>query len=184
MEKPGPRPAPAALIIEDPKLQSTGKKVLYGSLTLLFWAVWIYLWLPLVTLAGWYFGVRRFVDVMIVEQGIHTLHAVIAFYVATIAIMGGLLIGWATYNRIRFRGRERRQASPVEPSSARLARALGRRESTVLQWQHQKALRVAHRGDGSIALVEPLVAQTAADATTAGEPIEGSVGGIDRLKSY
>ena len=156
MEKPGPRIAPAELIIEDPKLQTTGQKVLYGMLTLVFWMVWIYLWLPLITVAAWAFGVHRFVDFLLVEEGLAALHRVLHFYLIVIAVMGGTLLAWANYNRLRFTGRERRKAVPVQRSSALLARALGRRESAALVWQHHKSLWVTHHPDGRIALVEQM----------------------------
>jgi len=156
MEKPGPRIAPAELIIEDPKLQTTGQKVLYGMLTLVFWMVWIYLWLPLITVAAWAFGVHRFVDFLLVEEGLAALNRVLHFYLIVIAVMGGTLLAWANYNRLRFTGRERRKAVPVQRSSALLAQALGRRESAALVWQHHKSLWVTHHPDGRIALVEQM----------------------------
>jgi len=156
MEKPGPRTAPPELIIEDPKLQSTGQKVLYGMLTLVFWMIWIYLWLPLITVAAWAFGVHRFVDFLLIEEGIRALNRVIEFYVVVVAVMGGSLLIWANYNRLRFTGRERRKAVAVQRSSALLASALGRRESAALVWQHHKSLWVTHHADGRIALVEQM----------------------------
>lgn len=154
MDKPRPRPAPADLIIEDPALQSTGQKVLYGTLTLAFWALWFYLWLPLITLVGWSLGVFQFVDIMVVREGFDALRGVLWIYLIIIAAMGGALIAWALYNRLRFSGRERRTARGDEHSSPHVARALGKRESVVLIWQNQKTLRVSHHPDGSIAVVE------------------------------
>lgn len=154
MEEPGPRPAPPDLIIEDPALQSTGQKVLYGTLTVVFWALWIYLWLPLVTLAGWGLGLFQFVDVMGVRDGLRALGQLLWIYLLVIAVMGGALILWANYNRLRFAGRERRTSRLAEHSSPHVARALGKRETVVLLWQNQKTLRVSHHGDGRIALVE------------------------------
>jgi len=156
MEKPGPRTASAELIIEDPKLQSTGQKVLYGMLTLVFWMIWIYLWLPLITVAAWAFGVQRFVDFLLIEEGIEALTRVIEFYLVVVAVMCGALLAWANYNRLRFTGHERRKAVAVQRSSALLASALGRRESAALVWQHHKSLWVTHHADGRIALVEQM----------------------------
>lgn len=154
MEQPRPRPASPDLIIENPALQSTGQKVLYGTLTVVFWAIWIYLWLPLITLAGWSFGLFRFMDIMVVRDGLTALRGVLMFYLFVVAVMGGSLILWALYNRIRFSGRERRTSRRDEHSSPHIARALGKRESVVLIWQNQKTLRVSHHPDGRIALVE------------------------------
>lgn len=154
MEKPGPRPATPDLIIEDPGLQSTGQKVLYGTLTVVFWALWIYLWLPLITLLGWSFGVVRFVDIMMVHEGLAALGKVLWIYLLVIAVLGGGLILWALYNWLRFAGKERRTSHHEEHSSPHLAKALGKRESVVLIWQNQKTLRVSHHPDGRIAVVE------------------------------
>jgi biofilm PGA synthesis protein PgaD len=154
MEKSRPRPASPELIIEDPKLQTKGQKVLYGTLTLVFWALWIYLWLPLITLAGWSFGVFRFVDEMFVAAGLEALRDVLVLYMITIAIMGGALILWATYNWVRFSGRERRTTQTSEHSSGIVAQALGKRETTVLLWQNDRRLEVTHHPDGRIATVK------------------------------
>ncbi|HZP87726.1 MAG TPA: poly-beta-1,6-N-acetyl-D-glucosamine biosynthesis protein PgaD [Burkholderiales bacterium] len=174
MDEPGSRTAPSELIIEDPELQTTGQKVLYATLTVVFWAVWIYLWLPLITLAGWAFGVQRFVDVMLVQDGWVTLRDVLAFYLITIAIMGGTLIVWATYNRVRFTGRERRVSTVAEPSSVRLAKTLGAPESTVRGWQTEKCLCVTHDAQGRIGTIETMreARQTFASEIEAGSPAD------------
>lgn len=154
MDEPRPRTAPADLIIEDPKLQTLGQKTLYGLLTVVFWALWIYLWLPLITLLAWAFGISRFVDIMVVGQGFEALKEVIVVYFIVIAVMGGALVLWALYNRIRFSGRERRTNTTAPASSAIVARNLRQRETTVLIWQHQKNLRVSHDQAGHIERVQ------------------------------
>jgi len=175
MEKPRPRIAPAELIIEDPQLQTTGQKVLYGLLTLVFWMIWIYLWLPLITVAAWAFGVQRFFDFLLIEEGIAALNRVFHFYLIVVAVMGGTLLAWAHYNRLRFSGRERRKSVPVQRSSALLAQALGRRESAALVWQHHKSLWVTHHPDGRIALVEQMEEIPEATPAYAGEQDSGAV---------
>lgn len=141
------------LIIKNPALQSTGQKVLYGTITIAFWALWFYLWLPLIMLAGWGFGLHQFFDIMVVQRGLDSLREVLVFYLITIAVMGGALILWATYNWLRFSGKERRNAKQDEHSSPHVAKALGTRESVVLIWQNQKTLRVSHHPDGRISTV-------------------------------
>lgn len=156
MDKPGSWPQTPRLIIEDPALQTPAQKVLYGTLTVVFWALWIYLWLPLITLAGWTFGVFRFIDIMVVEQGLIALRHVMIFYLITVAAMGGTLVVWATYNWVRFSGQERRAATITENSGPLVAAAIGQAETNVLRWQHAKILLVSHLPDGKIESVKIL----------------------------
>lgn len=177
MEKSGSRASPTKLIIEDSELQSPSQRVIYGTLTLLFWAIWIYMWLPLLTIGAWAFGVQRFVDIMIVKEGLTKLANVLTIYLIIIAIMGGALVIWATYNRFRFAGRERRTTQrPLERSSALLAKAFARRESTALIWQHKKTVRVSHHPDGRMAFIE-----TGDDGATGDVPVYGRPADVEAL---
>lgn len=121
MNDPGAMPE---LIIDRPELQPRIQRTVFGTLTLLAWSAYIYLWMPLVTLGAWWLSVRigrgefstspaPFVDV---ELFILLLKA------ASLAI--AMMIGWAEYNRLRFQGKERRGARPlVSPEQS--AQALG-----------------------------------------------------------
>jgi len=99
------------IIIDKPRLRSAGTRTRDTVLTFLMWAVYFYLWLPLISLAGWLFGFRLFYDEMIVLGGYQTLTQVIGWYLLTIGLIVSSVVLWSYSNRQRFRGRERRRHS-------------------------------------------------------------------------
>jgi len=96
------------LIIERPDLQSLRQWYAYAILTLLFWILWFYLWIPLVSLVAWLFGFQLFYQQMIVLEGLRGVLDLAGWYGLVIALLGSSLLCWALYNQLRFRGREKR----------------------------------------------------------------------------
>lgn len=134
MEKPGPRTTARPLIIERPDLQSPPQRVLSAGLTALLWAVWAYLWLPVIALLGWLFGASRFYEEMVVASGDVALLELLGWYALVIGLLAGSLVCWASYNFIRFRGKERRsirRATTIEEIAARA----GFKPDVVRRWQ-------------------------------------------------
>ena len=101
------------LIIENPELQTPQQRYAFAAITLLFWVLWFYLWIPIISLLAWLFGAERFYKAMVVHNGLDTLLELLGLYSIIILVMGVILSGWAWYNQIRFRGREKRRASPT-----------------------------------------------------------------------
>lgn len=141
-------------LIERPDLQTPRQRTLFGALTLLFWAFWFYLWLPLLALLAWSLGVQQAFKYMIVLGGFNEVIEVIGHYSLIIFLLGGGLVLWATYNIIRFRGVEQRTASlPV--TACEIGRDFGQDPIDVARWQREKCLYVTHDDDGRIVHVEP-----------------------------
>ncbi|MCZ7564460.1 MAG: poly-beta-1,6-N-acetyl-D-glucosamine biosynthesis protein PgaD [Burkholderiales bacterium] len=142
------------LIIERPDLQTGGQRWLSLALTLLFWLFYIYLWLPLVTLAGWAFGLWRGYDVFLLNEGYRSFTTILLWYAATIALFSAMLIGWALYNGFRFRGRERRRRPrPLDVDEQ--ARYYGVEAGDLEAWRREKTLVVTHDPLGRIVKVTP-----------------------------
>jgi len=99
------------LIIENPELQTPRQRYTFAALTLLFWIVWFYLWIPVVSLLAWLFGAERFYQAMITRSGLEALVELLGLYALIILIMGVIFTGWAWYNQLRVRGRDKRRAS-------------------------------------------------------------------------
>ena len=167
MEKPRPRTAAARpLIIERPDLQSRPQRMVSAALTAVFWALWLYLWLPVVALLGWAFGFSRFYDEMVRREGYKPLAELLGWYGLAIGLLAGSLVCWAVYNLLRFRGRERRQMRPLV-RVAQIAEGAGVDAETLLLWQRARVLSVMHDDDGRIESVEAFsaAAPVAAPAT-------------------
>lgn len=104
-------PESRELVVDRPELQKRPQRVIYSTLTLIAWAVWVYLWLPLVTLVAWYFGLRVFLREIVIPDP-RTMMMVGVAYLAVVVVLGGALLVWSRYNVRRFRGNERREDAP------------------------------------------------------------------------
>ncbi|WP_410209997.1 poly-beta-1,6-N-acetyl-D-glucosamine biosynthesis protein PgaD [Aquirhabdus sp.] len=95
--------------IDRPELQSQGQRTTSAVLAMIGWTCWLYLFLPLLTIGGWLVSYRR-VDQYIVQNQ-NGFYEQVNLLVPLVVIMGSLLLLWATYNWMRFRGESRRVAS-------------------------------------------------------------------------
>ena len=126
-----------------------------GALTVAFWAVWIYLVLPLVSLALWIAGVERFGE-QAGAAGYRALLATLLSYSSVLLILVGALAIWIVWNVVRYGGdRDRRvvKAAAVDDAevweSFRLDPAVGR------SLRAGRRLRVELDAKGFVAGVEP-----------------------------
>lgn len=135
------------IVIDNPQLQSRGQRVVFGGITLFFWMLWVYIWLPLVSLAAWGFGIQLFYKEMIVNDGLAGLLATASIYAVTVIFLALLLGAWAVYNYARFHGKTRRSSAPPV-STQQMAQFFGVDEPSLTVWQEQRHL-VVHFGDGA-----------------------------------
>jgi biofilm PGA synthesis protein PgaD len=131
-------------------LQSPRQRTLYGALTLVFWAFWLYLWLPVLALLAWALGLQQAYKYMVVLDGYQEVIRLLGIYSLIILALGGGLVVWASYNIFRFRGIERRNAMP-QVSPAQIGQAFGQDPDAVAGWQGAKRLYVRHDELGRIA---------------------------------
>ena len=137
------------LIIDRPTLQTSRQRMLFGSMTVLFWALWIYLWLPILALIGWYLGVKIAYTEMVVKNGFSGLVHLLGWYIAVIAIMGATLLIWAYYNFARFRQVSRRKRIEI---AARLtpSERYGIRAEVLASWSRAPRLVLRHDAAGKL----------------------------------
>jgi len=137
------------LIIERPDLQTLAQRFGSMTLTFVFWLVYLYLWLPLVSALAWFVEGGLFYEHMIVERGYVAVGRVIGAYLTVIAVTSGVFIAWARLNQFRFRGVERR--SHVESITAfELSQTFGVPPRIVMAWQRDRSITVHFDDDGRI----------------------------------
>ncbi len=73
-------------------------------------------------------------------------------YSVVAATNGGILIAWALYNQIRFRGRDRHTAKPAV-TVADLALFYGLAADDIARWQNSRILVMQHDPDGNLVSV-------------------------------
>ncbi|NGX15435.1 poly-beta-1,6-N-acetyl-D-glucosamine biosynthesis protein PgaD [Wenzhouxiangella sp. XN24] len=98
-------------IIYRPDLQPRPQRLLFSSLTALAWIGWLYLFLPLVSLLAWWFGVDLFARFILEpEDPAHLL--TLLRYFGVVLIAAAVIIAWSSYNLRRFGGLDRRKTIP------------------------------------------------------------------------
>jgi len=143
------------LIIDRPDLQAWQQKAMFGALTAMFWMVWVFLWMPLITLLAWLFFGQRFQLHMFELDGYKTFMGLLAVYCLVICTMGGGLLLWAAYNYHRFRGIDRRRNTDV-PSVSTLGDFIQHPSTEIDAWRSYSIMTVDHDIHGGIIQVRPL----------------------------
>lgn len=96
-------------LIRKPYAQPRIKRAAWGFVTVAFWGVYLYLWLPLVTLILWLLGIRTAFFELYTRD--HQIEPFVLLSIPLIAALCAfLLITWAEYNRWRFAAKDRRSA--------------------------------------------------------------------------
>ena len=110
------------------------------TLTVLFWGVWIYLVMPLLSLLLWLAGIYLFVDRMITLGGYHAFADQLLNYGLAVLIMWLLLTLWVVWNVARYGRRERRNVRPQHVSDKQMAATMGLTAATVSRLRSHKTV--------------------------------------------
>ena len=115
------------LIVQRADLQTAAQRWGYRSLTLICWAFWVYLFLPLISVVAWAAGLTWAYVLLIQGLELVELWALLKSYGSGIGTLGGVYLVWAVTSYLRFRRVERRQLAPsiaddLMASSHRLTR--------------------------------------------------------------
>jgi biofilm PGA synthesis protein PgaD len=143
-------------IIDRADLQTLGHRTVTGVLTFGFWLFWAYLWLPALALVAWALGLEQAYRYMVVLDGYEEVLRLLGIYTLVIALLGGGLTAWATYNILRYGGVERRIAN-ASPDPQQVARYFRQAPLAVAAWRGAKRLYVVHDDKGRIATVSILL---------------------------
>jgi poly-beta-1,6-N-acetyl-D-glucosamine biosynthesis protein PgaD len=150
---------------------------LLALLTVLFWGVWLYLVLPLVSLLLWAFGVRFFVE-QIRQDGYAGLLSSLIAYSAVLLVIAGLLALWIAWNVVRYGGSsERRTARRAEVSDVAVQEAFRLDEGLLSMLRDRRLVRADLDGDGCVVLIADT---PPADAPPRVAGLEAAVDSADR----
>jgi biofilm PGA synthesis protein PgaD len=91
-------------IISRPEWQSKTQRFTSGTLTIIAWAIWIYLWLPIITACLWIAGIHLTYVELFRGPSLSSL-----LFMGLMALLCSIVVtGWASYNYVRFARRSRR----------------------------------------------------------------------------
>lgn len=137
-----------ALIFKDPSLAPLPQRIGWAFFTAFFWIVWIYLWLPLVTIALWALGIEGFYHYFFegsLKQELARITRIAVDYSIVAGLLGGSLLLWARVEFLRFRNLSRR-LRPHRTSADDLARFARLPAQDIAGWQAARRV-IAHHDD-------------------------------------
>lgn len=115
---------------------------LVSLLTVGFWAVWLYLAMPLVSLLLWVFGVRLFLW-EIAKDDYGGLRSSLVAYSSILLVLVGLLALWITWNVVRYGGsRDRRTIKQVEATDEEVRKAFRLDDSLLEEMRAERLVRI------------------------------------------
>ena len=140
------------LIIETPHLQNLRQRYGFAALTLIFWGLWFYMWLPLISMIAWVFGVKMFYLHMIELGGYVGFLELLGWYTLIVFLIAIIFGGWMLINLFRFRGRERRKPI-VQVNDKQVAEYFGVDSEYLSSFTGQRSVTVHQTQDGSISAI-------------------------------
>jgi len=143
------------LVINNPGGAHWMQRLSQRGLTFIFWVVFGLLFRPILTLLAWLLGGHFFSEAMVENHGYLLLLDKLWFYLLVIVVISALLIGWASYNLLRFRNNERRnrQPDPVDVTAQAALYGLDQLQVSQLQQQRRMVVEIDDQG-------RPLLAPT------------------------
>lgn len=135
--------------IHAPQLLGRLQRVRDTLLTGAMWAVYAYLWLPLISLLAWLVGVDFAYDAMVRAGGIVALQKMLQYYAAGGIVIFVIIAAWSTSQRIRFRGKSRRSGAP-QVSDEMMRRYWDIDEETLARLRKGRVAVITHDGQGRI----------------------------------
>lgn len=136
------------LVINNPGGAHWMQRLTQRGLTFVFWVVFGLLFRPILTLLAWLLGGYFVSEAMVENHGYLLLLDKLWFYLLVIIAIAALLIGWASYNLLRFRNNERRNRQPDPVDVAAQAAYYGLDPLLVgrLQQQRRMVLEIDEQG--------------------------------------
>ena len=123
-------------------------------LTFIMWGIYIYLWIPLITLLAWLFGFDRFYEVMITYGGFEVAVDLLDLYALMLISIVVSVVSWAGFNYYRFHRYDRRQTAPATHVQ-NLSEFFGVSEADIERARHAKILQIDLDDQGAIVKIAP-----------------------------
>ena len=101
------------LHINHPELMTWRQRYGGAFATGVMWAIYTYLWAPLLSLIAWLLGFEFAYGVMIRSGGLEALKNVLWWYGLMVAGIIIVVTGWSLINRLRFAKKERRHSAKI-----------------------------------------------------------------------
>jgi biofilm PGA synthesis protein PgaD len=95
--------------IQAPELLTARERARDTVVTAAMWGLYLYLWVPLISLFAWVLGFELAYDIMMRAGGARDLGAILVVYAVIIGVIFIVVTAWSLTNRVRYRRQNRRQ---------------------------------------------------------------------------
>jgi biofilm PGA synthesis protein PgaD len=95
--------------IQAPELLTARERARDTVVTAAMWGLYLYLWVPLISLFAWVLGFELAYDIMMRAGGARDLGAILVVYAVIIGVIFVVVTAWSLINRVRYRRQNRRQ---------------------------------------------------------------------------
>ena len=145
------------LIIEKPSPAPLSNRVGWAFFTAFFWIVWVYLWMPLITLGIWVLGFDAYGDYFqhLSQSQIDEMKHLFILYLSIVVVLGGSLLVWARTEFMRFRNVNRR-TRPLPTKVEELANFAQVATETMADLSSVRRMLVHHDDHGKFLYAEIL----------------------------
>ena len=109
---------PNVVYIDAPEALTRRQRTMFAVITALMWAAYAYLWLPLLSLFLWGFGIELAYDAMVRAGGASALRTALFWYAVMLGDVIVTVAIWSQVNKWRFASRNRRTAHPKVADAA------------------------------------------------------------------
>jgi biofilm PGA synthesis protein PgaD len=139
------------LIFEKPALAPLPQRIGWTFFTAFFWMVWVYLWLPLITLGLWAAGAYAYggyIDHNVAHE-LRQLGHTAFVYTTVVCFLGGSLLLWARIEFLRFHNVHRR-SKPVPVTVEELAAYAKLPVAELALWEGARRVVAHHDAHGHV----------------------------------
>lgn len=143
-------------IIYHPEWQSTTQRLTSGTLTVIAWTVWMYLWTPFISAVLWVVGIH-----LVYTQLIQGLSMRSVCFIMLIVLLCSIIVAsWASYNYMRFAQKTSRLRVQVVPPQI-VGKAFGVSDAAILcLLLQERRIELCFDQDGVLVAAERLGAQS------------------------
>jgi biofilm PGA synthesis protein PgaD len=141
------------LIINRSTSVPISRRLGWGVVTLFFWTMWVYLWMPLVTLIAWGFGFYGVYSKFKWEAEVMEFTRLVIIYFVIASALGGTLLLWAFSEYMRFRDKNRR-TMPRLAAPEELAGYAKLQTEQLVAWRDSRCMIAHHDSHGALLSVD------------------------------
>ena len=155
------------LHIDAPELLSRRERARDVVITAVMWSIYLYLWMPLISLCAWLFGIEIAYDVMVRSGGAQNLGSVLMIYFGIVFAIFATVTIWSLGNLLRY-GKKNRRTRAKPTSIEEMAEYFDIETEIVQQLRLTPSVAIEFTADG-----HPIIKRH--EALTVGDLTRGNV---------